>query len=328
MTKCTRLVSVLLGYSCLVTALVPTAPQVSLGQQKGGNSQSHNSLDGPRQVLLRVAVTDDKGRLIANLKRDAFTVYDGGVPQTITQFADDDVPASVAFLIDISGSMRYDSFPSITKDSILRFIQQGRKENEYLILTYATQPSLVIDWTRDIVLIEEALKGFAQIVPRGGTAVYDACDLALEKVRLRSNPKHAMILITDGEDNESRHRFSTLRESLKRSDTIVYAVYTGGEVDLLADAGARFLSDILSYTGGTGFPVGNKAQLNEAFDFFARELRHQYVIGYTPSKVDSLWHSVKVEVHATDIAGLPKSKKPPKLSARTRRGYYGSEIQR
>jgi Ca-activated chloride channel family protein len=115
---------------------------------------------------------------------------------------------------------------------------------------------------------------------------------------------------------------------LKRSDTIIYAAYVGGGIDAFSGFGRRFLSEILAYTGGTGFPVDDKAQINDAFDFFARELRHQYLIGFRPDKVDSAWHPLKVEVRAADIVGLPKSNKPPKLYARTRQGYYASETVR
>jgi len=324
-TKCSRLVSALVCYSCLVITLVPVTPQVSLTQRKT-SEQSSDSLGKPRPILLRVAVTDAKGRLIANLKRDAFTVFDRDVAQNISFFANDDEPCSVGFLIDTSGSMSK-SGPSLSiiKDSILRFIQQGHKSNEYSVLTYADHPDLLIDWTSDAGLIEDVLNKLARLRQKGATAVYDACHLGIEKVSTRSNPKHALILITDGTDTASRHSYPSLRESLKRSDAIVYAAYTANEPSVLTDFGRESLRELLSYSGGTGFTVTNKAEMNEAFDFIARELRHQYLIGYSPTRVDSDWHSVRIKVNAVDIAGLPKSNKPHNLSARTRQGYYASE---
>lgn len=327
MTNCSpRLVSALLGYSYLVITFVPVTPQVSLAQRKTSD-ESSDSVGQRPPILLRVAVTDAKGRLISNLKRDAFTVFDRDVAQTVSFFANDDVPSSVGFLIDTSGSMKYGPSLSMIKDSILRFVQQGHKANEYFILTYANQPELLVDWTRDVGLIEDALNRLARLSQKGATAIYDACDLAIERVRPRSNPKHALILITDGQDNGSHHSYEAVRESLKRSDTIVYAAHTANasEPDLLTGFGREFLKELLSYSGGTGFPVTNKAEMNEAFDFFAQDLRHQYLIGYSPGRIDSQWHPVKVKVNAVDIIGLPKSNKPQKLSARTRQGYYASE---
>jgi Ca-activated chloride channel family protein len=319
-----HLVSALLGCSCLVITLVPVTTEVSLAQQKTSDQRSDSVGQRP-PILLRVAVTDAKVRLIANLKRDAFTVFDGDVAQTISSFADDDVPSSVGFLIDTSGSMKYGPTSSMIKDSILRFIQQGNRANEYFALTYGATPEILIDWTRDVGLIEDALNKLDHLSQRSATAVYDACHLAIEKVRTRSNPKHALILITDGQDTASHHSYAAVRESLKRSDAIVYAVYAANGIDQYSGLGARFLREILSYSGGTGFPADSKADMLEAFDFFAQELRHQYLIGYSPARVDPEWHSVKVKVNTVDIVGLPKSNKQQKLTARTRQGYYASE---
>lgn len=323
MTKCSRLVSVLPGHSYVVIALVMVATHVVLAQQKPGEGRSDSVSQRP-PILLRVAVTDTKGRLIANLRQDAFTVYDRNVAQTISSFANDDVPSSIGFLIDTSGSMKSGPSLSMIKDGILRFIQQAHQANEYFIVTYADHPELLIDWTGDVGLIEDALTKLARLSQKGGTAIYDACDLAIERVRTRSNPKHALILITDGEDNGSHHSYATLRDSLKRSDTIVYAVYIANGIGQYSGLGRRFLKEALSYSGGTGFSVADKGAMNEVFDFFARELRHQYLVGYSPGTFDSEWHSVKVKVNTVDIIGLPKSNKPPKLTARTRQGYYGS----
>jgi Ca-activated chloride channel family protein len=316
---------VLLSQSILVS-FVTTKPQGNLAQTKIA-SEGRTTSDSPPQILLRVAVTDSKGRLIANLKQDAFTIIDRDAEQSISLFANEDVAASIVFLIDTSGSMKYGPTPAMIKQSIVRFIQQGRNDNEYLILSYADHAQLLVDWTRDLNQIAGALNSLAHAVPKGSTAAYDACDRAIESVRVRPNPKHVVILITDGEDNTSHDSFARVRESLKRSDVIVYAAFVFRDIES-SFSGQRFLRDILSFSGGTGFPVNSGPTMNETFDFFARELRHQYLIGYRPNNSDAGWHPVKIMVRAIEILGLPKTNKPQKLSARTRQGYYGADLTR
>ena len=135
--------------------------------------------------------------------------------------------------------------------------------------------------------------------PHGSTALYDASYLALERVTRGVYPKRAILIISDGQDNNSRYKFSNLRRALIESDVIVYAIgINGGAGGMLAMYGNLVLYELASVSGGKVFFPRNSARMNEALEQIALELRHQYSIGYRPSNfmLDGKWHRVKVKV--------------------------------
>ena len=154
---------------------------------------------------------------------------------------------------------------------------------------------------------------------RGNTALYDACYLGVEKVQRGAHPKRALLLISDGQDNNSRYTFNELRRLLKESDVVLYGIGILGA----AMPAARWAWKVRAFWMNSrafraarhSFPR-SPAEMDDIFEQIALELRHQYSIGYKPTNFsnDGRWHKVKVKV--TPPRGLPR------LFVRTKEGYY------
>jgi len=153
----------------------------------------------------------------------------------------------------------------------------------------------------------------------GNTALYDACYLGVEKVQRGGHPKRALLLISDGQDNNSRYTFNELRRLLKESDVVLYGIGILGGGDAgssLGMEGQGILDELASVSGGKAFFPRSAAEMDDIFEQIALELRHQYSIGYKPNNFsnDGRWHKVKVKV--TPPRGLPR------LFVRTKEGYF------
>ena len=277
---------------------------------------------------MTVTVTDERGRIVEKIGKDHFIILDGKIPQQVSFFEQKDVPLSVGFLLDFSGSMtRLDKDRLVTvRDSLLRFIQEGHRSNEYFILAFANLPQVVTDWTRDEATIREAFNKPALGIPKGPTAFYDACYLGIEKLRHGSNTKRVLILLTDGMDNVSRRTYKDLRETLKQSQAIIYSVYTEDPVIATLRFGRDVLGEIASISGGSVLSAFDKAAVARALEAIAEELRHQYTIGFKPTSLDGKWHSLKVKLEPDKIEDISKSGERRRVSikAHTRQGYYAS----
>src|SRR5262249_46556483 len=146
------------------------------------------------------------------------------------------------------------------------------------------------------------LDQFNNVEPKGETALYDALYFGIEKVSHGKFPKRAIILISDGEDNHSRHTSDQIRQRLQEADVAVYAIGIAGNYpspkSRITDDGPALMNKLASASGGRSFWPGNAEKLNEAFEQVALELRRQYSIGYLPSNfvADGKWRRIKVTV--------------------------------
>lgn len=288
------------------------------GQQKPGGTD----IDGQTPVIvntdlitLTVTVTDTYGRFVSGLNKNAFTVLDEKKPQEITFFSDDDSPVSVGVLFDVSGSMSGDKIKR-ARDALSKFIQTSHNSDEYFLIAFNSRAQLLLDKTRDGNSVLDKLT-FVQT--RNNTALYDACYLGVEKVQRGAHPKRALLLISDGQDNNSRYTFNELRRLLKESDVVLYGVgiLSGGDAgSSLGMEGQGILDELASVSGGKAFFPRSAAEMDDIFEQIALELRHQYSIGYKPSNFsnDGKWRKIKVKV--TPPRGLPR------LFVRSKEGYY------
>ena len=266
-------------------------------------------------ITFTVTVTDTYGRYVSGLGKNAFTVLDEKKPQEITFFSDDDAPVSVGVIFDVSGSMSGDKIKR-AREALGKFIQTSHNSDEYFLIAFNSRAQLLLDKTRDGNAVLDKLT-FVQT--RNNTALYDACYLGVEKVQRGTHPKRALLLISDGQDNNSRYTFNELRRLLKESDVTLYGVgiLSGNDAgSQMGMEGQGILDELASVSGGKAFFPRSNAEMDDIFEQIALELRHQYSIGYKPVNFtnDGRWHKIKVKV--TPPRGLPR------LFVRSKEGYY------
>jgi Ca-activated chloride channel homolog len=265
-------------------------------------------------VSLKVSVTDVYGRAVSGLDQSAFKIFDDKVPQTISFFSDADAPASIAVVFDTSGSMNGLKLAR-AKEALANFIQTGHQRDEYFLIDFDSQARLLLDRTRDG---DSLYRKLTYVQPHGTTALYDAVYLGIERVMSGAFQKRAILLISDGEDNNSRYNLNEVRRSLRESDATIYAI--GVDENYLPRKGGpngrETLEQLASQSGGKAFFPGSASEMFEAFDRIGLELRHLYSIGYRPSDLalSGNWHRLKIKIDPP-----PGS---PRLFVRSREGYY------
>ncbi len=265
------------------------------------------------EVVLHATVVDDKQRLITSLDRNSFTVYEDGQPQQITSFRREDVPVALGIVIDDSGSMR-DKRASVNQAAI-NLVRASNPQDQVFVVNFSDDYFLDQDFTSSVPLLQEALE---HIDSRGGTALYDAviasADHLAKNARLQ---KKVLLVVTDGEDNESR---DTLEQAIRKlQDENGPTVYTVG---LLGDEHARrarrALEALAYQTGGVAYFPKDLSDVDRITQEVARDIRNQYTIGYKPTHPQSAggYRTVKVEAHANGYK---------RLQVRTRSGYYAGQ---
>jgi Ca-activated chloride channel homolog len=268
-------------------------------------------------ITLTVTVTDTYGRYVSGLSKSAFTIFDNKEQQEISHFSDDDSPVSVGVIFDVSGSMSGDKVKR-ARDALSKFIQTSHDSDEYFLIAFNSRAQLLLDKTRDG---NSVLNKLTFVETKSQTALYDACYLGIEKVQRGAHTKRALLLISDGQDNDSRYTFNELRKLLKESDVTLYAVgiLSGSDAgSSLGMEGQGILDELAGVSGGKAFFPRSSAEMDDIFEQIALELRHQYSIGYKPETFinDGKWHRVKVKV--TPPRGLPR------LFVRAKEGYYAT----
>jgi Ca-activated chloride channel family protein len=296
-------------------------PVSAAAQQKPGNELEGPVIINTDLITLTVTVTDTYGRYVSGLGKGAFTVLDEKQPQEITYFSDDDSPVSVGVIFDVSGSMGGDKIKR-ARDALAKFIQTSHNSDEYFLIAFNSRAQLLLDKTRDGNAVLDKLT-FVQT--RNNTALYDACYLGVEKVQRGAHPKRALLLISDGQDNNSRYTFNELRRLLKESDVVLYGIgiLSGNDAgSSLGMEGQGILDELASVSGGKAFFPRSAVEMDDIFEQIALELRHQYSIGYKPADFSNngKWHKVKVKV--TPPRGLPR------LFVRSKEGYYAVPTSR
>jgi Ca-activated chloride channel family protein len=287
-----------------------TEPRQKLGTELDGPVIINSDL-----ITLTVTVQDVFGRFVSGLNKSAFSIFDEKQQQEIAFFSDDDSPVSVGVIFDVSGSMSGDKIKR-ARDALSNFVSTSHNSDEYFLIAFNNRAQLLLDKTRDGNAV---LNKLTFVQTKNNTALYDACYLGVEKVQRGVHPKRALLLISDGQDNNSRYTFNELRRLLKESDVVLYAVGILSGADAgssLGMEGQGILDELASVSGGKAFFPRSNAEMDDIFEQIALELRHQYSIGYKPNNFasDGRWHHIKVKV--SPPRGLPR------LFVRTKDGYF------
>jgi Ca-activated chloride channel family protein len=250
-------------------------------------------------TAVTVTVRDEDGRLVRDLPVDAFTIFEDGEPQTITQYAHERVPVGLGLLLDISDSM-YGQRIKEARAAVERFLLELLSPDDALfVMTFNHQPHVLISWTPpdQATAVRSALD---TLRPFGGTAVYDAVLHALTIMDHRPRDRSAIVIISDGADTASDTTLRDLKSALVRADAFVYAVAIDSpdRQAINARVNAEALGEITGQTGGSTEVVHTTADLAAATARIAEELNTQYVLGYSsPHPGDGKYHSIRVKVN-------------------------------
>jgi len=269
------------------------------------------------RVNMLFTVSDKKGRFVTDLAKDDFQVFETKRPQQIVEFAaETDLPLRLAILIDTSNSIR-DRF-RFQQEAAIAFIDNTvrPREDKALVVSFDTAAELVTDLTDNIPTLEKAVQGLR---PGGGTSLYDAIFFAARDKLMQDQPlykfRRAMVILSDGEDNESRYTRDQALEMAQKADVTLYTISTN--ISHIATDGDKVMRYFASETGGQAFFPFQASDLNQSFENISNELRHQYNIFYRPEplKTDGLYHAVDIKV---------KGRKD--LVVRCRKGYYAPKL--
>jgi Ca-activated chloride channel homolog len=264
------------------------------------------------RVNMLFTVTDKHGRFVTDLTKNEFTVSENKKPQAILEFtAESDLPLRLAILIDTSNSIR-DRF-HFQQEAATNFVNGVmRPQDKAIVVSFDTAAELAADMTNDRRVLENAIRGLR---PGGGTALYDAIYFACKERLMLDQPmykfRRAMVMLSDGEDNESRYSREQALEMAQRADTVIYTISTNiTHIETEGDKIMRYFAD---QTGGSSFFPFEAKDLNQSFENIANELRHQYNLFYRPEPLnnDGQYHKVQIRI---------KNRK--ELEIHARKGYY------
>lgn len=211
-----------------------------LGQQQ--NEQAFKFRTGVELINVTATVTDAGGRFVPNLRKEDFRVYQDDQPQEITHFNNERVPVSLGIILDTSGSMDGDKMAA-AKIALNRFLMDLLgPEDEVFLYRFDTSPELVHEWTTDRARVSAALN---QLRPRGGTAMYDAVSEAIPLVQAGKHRKKALLVISDGNDTSSRTAIMALKEQIRETEVLVYAIGIDSQVTTDYGAPRRLLGGLI-----------------------------------------------------------------------------------
>ena len=255
-------------------------------------------------VLIPVMVTDPYERPVRGMHREDFRLFEDSVEQNISQFFSDDTPISVGLIFDASNSMRRKMDQS--RQAITEFLHLSSPEDEFFLLKFNDRPELVHAFTRNTGEIEDSV---ASIQPSGWTSLYDAIYLGINRMKHANYGRKVLLVLSDGDDNNSRYSESELRELVKEADVRIFAIS-------ILDRSPS-LEKICEESGGRAYRVRKLDELPGLAANISEELHSEYVLGFFPGakERDGKYRKIKVEV-ARPAEG-------PSLRASWRRGYYG-----
>jgi Ca-activated chloride channel family protein len=267
------------------------------------------------EVRLNASVIDSSGKTVDSLQKDAFRVYEDGVPQTIIGFRHEDLPVSLGILIDSSGSM-YDKRSAVDTAS-LNLVKLSNPEDEAFLVDFSSEAYIDQDFTSSIPKLQQ---GLSYIKSSGGTALYDAVIASADYLSKNAKrPKQVLLIVTDGDDNASS---ATLESAIRRvQDLDGPAIYCIGLLfgEDVGRSEARHsrevLSELAEQTGGLAYFPKSLREVDGIAQEVAADIRTQYTISYRSTKPPSQggYREIHVEAHEKGFR---------KLQVRTRSGYF------
>lgn len=263
-------------------------------------------------VVLHVNVFDERSDAVPDLPQQAFRVFEDDKPQEITFFSGADVPVAVGLILDSSGSMI--ARQQMVLSGGTAFVRSSHPEDELFTIHFNEHIQFglpdAIPFTSRESLLQAALGRYRA---GGKTALYDAVIAALDHLELASHQKRVLVVLSDGEDNASRHSEREMIDRVRRSSAIVYTVSNANRRDG-TDGDPGVLRRLAQVSGGVAYFPDSDEEVVESFDELGGNVRRGYMIGYVPANTahDGGFRRVKVMV---SIPGRAK------LRVRSRDGY-------
>ena len=288
--------------------------------QPGGEGDVQQS-EGPpirvvvEEVTVPFIVTDNRNRILTELSQEDFKVYEEEQEQRITAFTQETgVPLRVGLMVDTSNSIRDRfAFEQRAAADFLRSLLRPEIDRAFLA-SFDSMAELVQDFTGDL---DELVSAIESLRAGGGTALYDAIfygsrDRLLEGAPDLGSYRRAMVVLSDGEDNQSRYSRLQALEVAQRAEVIIYTISTN--IRGVRMPGDRVLQLFAEETGGRYFQPFNMSDLDVAFEAINTELRSQYSISYQPtSPRDGKYHEIEI---------VPQRRG---MRVRARKGYFATE---
>jgi Ca-activated chloride channel family protein len=266
-------------------------------------------------VVLSVTVTNDTGKYAHGLKAKDFALTEDGAPQSIDSFSAEEAPFAAAILVDMSGSMSYKF--SLVRAAAASFVEQIRDNDQVAVYGFNNQVKRFQDFSN----VRDITDYIWDAEARESTKLYDCLNEAIDALAARPEKRRAILLISDGCDTSSQK--TNLDAVMKKALAAGVNIYTVDLIDngemsgsssemLMLQRGRSEMKEFANQTGAQYIHSPKGDNLQEAFNNIIEELRNQYTLTYytTNSKRDGRYRKINVALSN------------PKLSARTRRGYY------
>jgi len=271
-------------------------------------------------ALVNVTVTDPYNRLVTGLELDNFRIFEDNIEQEVVNFSSEDVPISIGVILDFSGSMA--NKLGKAKEAAFQFFKTANPQDQFFLVGFNERAQLLSPFTNNV---EDLQSRMLSASAKGKTALLDAIYLGLTQMRGAANGKRALLIISDGGDNNSRYNEKDIKRLVREAGTQLYSVgifdafeYRSRTPEELS--GPSLLSEVTELTGGRAFAIENINELPDIAAKIGAELRNQYILGYRPSNKshDARWRKIKVKLRAPK--GLPP------LSVYTKTGYYAPSL--
>jgi VWFA-related protein len=270
--------------------LEPRAPAASLALSRAAIRVDTNL------VLIPVSVTDPKNRSVVGLDRETFRVFDDKAEQNVTHFSRDDAPLSVGIVFDSSGSMRDKMGKS--REAVAQFLKTANPEDEFFLVECSDRARLTVPFTTTPSEIQDRLMATES---KGRTPLLDAVYAALQQMKKARHTRRALLVISDGGDNDSRFTTAELRNLVRETDVWIYSIGIYEQSVMLPEqegAGQHLLAGLAEDTGGREFALQDIRELPALAEKIGLELRNQYLLGFTPANQerDGKYHRVQVKL--------------------------------
>lgn len=298
----------------LLLALIVTS--VGLLAQESGQSGQVRFRSGVEMVTVTAVVRDQKGRIVADLKRSDFELLDNGNPRQISEFRSDRAPITVALLFDTSGSMKLAAKGLAARETAGQLLSWMQQNDEVAVFSFDSTLRELQPFTRSEALAKQSLGHVEE--PYGLTSLHDAIAETARRVAARGGSHRGVVVLTDGVDTSSRLTTAEVSGIASAIDVPIYVVAVVSPLDHVGESTAVVggkespasdLTNLAQWTGGDMFMSSTPAHSSLAVRQIVDELRHQYLIAFEPGGKPG-WHPLEVRLRDRH------------LSVRARGGYF------